>query len=272
MAIENVPNDKKTTYSPFFEDRYQIKYLWWSLGFPLTFVDHSFTCLKFSPVLEYGKHALFLLLMSLSFAYFSYAQMKRQQTWNFTTATLSMLKEVGISDLDIGVLTCIPFVNLISNSIYFMSFKNDHPGWNIISKSLANIDEEIEACLREKIPISHKSSLGRYKKWLILWIIMVISIGMMTLCWSTVFNSSENVSNVEKIIYGVVYFFFALGYIYPPVAYSADLIFSCIVSGTKSTFDKYEVLLKSWNARKRGENSDQTAPDPIQNVTSKLMR
>ena len=267
MAIENVPNEKKTIFSPFFEDRYQIKYLWWSLGFPLTFVDHSFTCLKFNPALEYGKHALFLLLMSLSFAYFSYAQMKRQQTWNFTTATLSMLKEVGISDLDIGVLTCIPFVNLISNSIYFMSFKNDHPGWNRISKSLSGINEEVQIHFREKIPVIQNSLLTGYKKWILLWIIEVISIGMMTICWSTIFSSSENVSTVEKIIFGVVNFLFTLGYIYPPVAYSADLIFSCLVSETKVAFDNFELLVKSWIAIKRARHSDQTVTDVVQKIT-----
>ena len=160
MARKNMPSDNKKIFSPFFEDRHQIKYLWWSLGFPLTFVDHSFTCLKFSPVLEYGKHALFLFMVSLGFAYSSYAQMKRQQTWNMTSAMLGILKEVGISNLDIGVLISIPFVNLISNSIYFMSFKTDHPGWNRMSRSLSHMNEAMETHARKKI----RSIQNRYMR------------------------------------------------------------------------------------------------------------
>ena len=268
ITRKNMRSDNKKIFSPFFEDRHQIKYLWWSLGFPLTFVDHTFTCLKFSPVLEYGKHALFLFMISLGSAYSSYAQMKRQQTWNLTSAMMGILKEVGISNLDIGVLISIPFVNLISNSIYFMSFKNDHPGWNRISKSLSNINESMEVHLRKKIP----GIQNRYIKWIVLWIIMVVSIGMMTFCWSTVFSSSENVSNAEKILFGVIQFFFTAGYIYPPITYSADLIYCCLVSNTKVAFDKYELLLKTWNVTKRGQIPDPTTPNSFGNVTRKCVR
>ena len=262
-----MPNENKKIFSPFFESRYQIKFLRLSWGFPLTFVDHSCTCLKFSPALECGRHAFFLFMMTLSWAYLSLAQMKRQQTWNLTTAVLSIMREVEISDLDIAVLSFIPFVNLISNSIYFMSFKNDHPGWNRISKSLSDINEEVQTHFREKIPVIQNRLLTGYKKWILLWIIEVISIGMMTICWSTIFSSSENVSTVEKIIFGVVNFLFTLGYIYPPVAYSADLIFSCLVSETKVAFDNFELLVKSWIAIKRARHSDQTVTDVVQKIT-----
>ena len=268
MARKNMPSDNKKIFSPFFEDRHQIKYLWWSLGFPLTFVDHSFTCLKFSPVLEYGKHALFLFMVSLGFAYSSYAQMKRQQTWNMTSAMLGILKEVGISNLDIGVLISIPFVNLMSNSIYFMSFKKDHPGWNRMSRSLSHMNEAMETHARKKI----RGIQNRYMKWLLLWLIIVISVGMMTLCWTTVFSSSDNVSNAEKIVFGVIQFFFTAGYIYPPIAYSADLVYCCLVSNTKVAFDKYELMLKSWNVTKRGQIPGQTTLELFENVARKCDR
>ena len=142
-----------------------------------------------------------------------------------------------------------------------MSFKNDHPGWNRISKSLSDINEEVQTHFREKIPVIQNSLLTGYKKWILLWLIEVISIGMMTICWSTIFSSSDHVSTVEKISFGVVNFLFTLGYIYPPVAYSADLIFSCLVSETKVAFDNFELLVKSWIAIKRGRNPDQTVTD-----------
>ena len=46
-------------------------------------------------------------------------------------------------------------------------------------------------------------------------------------------------------------------YIYPPVSYSADLVVSCLVYETKEAFDKFELLVRSWNAAKKGKNCDQ---------------
>ena len=109
-------------------------------------------------------------------------------------------------------------------------------------------------------------------KWLLLWLIIVISVGMMTLCWTTVFSSSDNVSNAEKIVFGVIQFFFTAGYIYPPIAYSADLVYCCLVSNTKVAFDKYELMLKSWNVTKRGQIPDQTTLELFENVARKCER
>ena len=273
--MENMPNHNKQVFSPFFKDRYQIVVLRWSLGFPLKFVDNSLTGLKFSPALEYGKHALYLGMVLVCLSYSAYLQMNRQKTWNFMSAIVSMLKEVGISDLDIVVMSCNPFVMITSNSFYFMSFKNDHTGWNKMSKSLSNFNEEIHAYLGKKIPGFRDRSLTGYARFFVIWLTQTVTVVMITVCWSTVFNSSElteGISNAEKILFGLAQFINAACYIYPPVSYSADLVVSCVVYETKEAFDKFELLVRSWHTAKKGKNCDQNASDLFPKIMTKFER
>ena len=270
-----MPNHNKQMFSPFFKDRYQIVFLRWSLGFPLKFTDNSLTGFKFSPALEYGKHALYLGMVLVCLSYAAYSQMNRQKTWNFMSAIVSMLKEVGISDLDIVVMSCNPFVMITSNSFYFMSFKNDHTGWNKMSESLSNFNEEINVYLGKKISEFRDRSLIGYTRLFGIWLTEMFSVIMITVCWSTVFNSSElteGISNAEKILFGLAQFINAACYIYPPGSYSADLVVSCLVYETKEAFDKFELLVKSWNAAKNEKNCDQNASDLFPNIMTKSKR
>ena len=273
--MENMPNHNKQVFSPFFKDRYQIVVLRWSLGFPLKFIDSSLTCLRFIPVLEYGRYALYLGMVLLCLSYSIYAQMKIHKTLNFMAALVSSLKKVGISDLDIGVLSCVPFVMITSSTFYFMSFKNDHTGWNKMSKSLSNFNEEIHAYLGKKIPGFRDRSLTGYARFFVIWLTQTVTVVMITVCWSTVFNSSElteGISNAEKILFGLAQFINAACYIYPPVSYSADLVVSCVVYETKEAFDKFELLVRSWHTAKKGKNCDQNASDLFPKIMTKFER
>ena len=267
-----MPNHNKQMFSPFFKDRYQIVFLRWSLGFPLKFIDNSLTGLKFSPALEYGKHVLYLGMVLVCISYSAYSQMKRQNTWNFMSALVSMLKEVGISDLDIVVMSCNPFVMITSNTFYFMSFKNDHTGWNKMSKSLSNFNGEIHAYLGKKSSGFRDRSLIGYTRFFVIWLTEMFSVIMITVCWSTVFNSSEDISNAEKIFFSVSQFVAAACFIYPPVSYSADLVVTCIVYETKEAFNKLELLVRSCNTTKKGKTCDQNNSDLFQRITTKSER
>ena len=270
--MENMPNHNKQVFSPFFKDRYQIVVLRWSLGFPLKFIDSSLTCLRFIPVLEYGRYALYLGMVLLCLSYSIYAQMKIHKTLNFMAALVSSLKKVGISDLDIGVLSCVPFVMITSSTFYFMSFKNDHTGWNKMSKSLSNFNEEIHAYLGKKSSGFRDRSLIGYTRFFVIWLTEMFSVIMITVCWSTVFNSSEDVSNAEKIFFSVSQFVAAACFIYPPVSYSADLVVTCIVYETKEAFNKLELLVRSCNTTKKGKTCDQNNSDLFQRITTKSER
>ena len=265
-------NNNRQIFSPFFKDRYQIAYLRSCFGFPLKVVDNSFTYLKFDPFLEYGKHVLNFIMISLCFAYISYAQMKRQQTGNLLSAVQGILKEYGISGLDTAVMTCLPIVNLISNSIYFISFKNNCTGLNRMSKSLTNIIEEIHVRSGKTISeLRDRKWIGN-KHFIALWMINVLCVGMMVSCFSTMFNGSENVSNVEKIFFCLAQLFFAGSYIYPTVAYSADLLVTTLVWETKEAFDDFKLLLEYWNTTKKGKGSNQNGLALFQKTTSKSKR
>ena len=198
--------------------------------------------------------------------------MKRQQIWNFMSAMLSILKEVGISNLDIAVLLCMPFTSLISNTMYFISFKNDHIGWNKMSKSLSNINEELYNRLGKKASGFWDRPLIGYMKFLFLWLTDACSVVMITVCWSTIFNSSENISNVEKIVFGLAQFFSAFSYVYPPISYSADLVVSCLVLETKAAFDKFELLVKFCNMTEKSKSFNQITSDLFQNASTNSKR
>ena len=272
ITIENMPYHNKQIFSPFFKDRYQIVLLRWSLGFPLKFIDSSLTCFKFMPILEYGRYALYLGMVLLCLSYSVYAQMKIHKTWNFMAALASSLKEVGISDLDMAVLSCVPFIMIISNSFYFMSFKNDHTGWNKMSKSLSNFNKEVHAYFGKKISGFRDRSLTGYARFFVIWLTDTVSVVMITICWSTIFNSSEltkDISNAEKTLFGLAQFINAACYIYPPVSYSADLVVSCLVYETKEAFDKFELLVRSWNTAKKGKNCDHNTLDLCPKILTK---
>ena len=271
-AIVTMPNKDNQRFSPFFKDRYQIVILRWFFGFPLKFIDDSFTCLKFIPILEYGRYGLYLVMVMLSLSYCSYVNMKRQQIWNFMSAMISMLKEEGISSLDIAVLLCMPFVNLISNTMYFISFKNDHIGWNKMSRSLSNINEEIHNRLGKKASGIQDRSLIGYSKFFFLWLTDAFSVVLLTICFSTTLISSENISNVEKIVFSLAQSYGVFCYIYPPVSYSADLVVSCLVLETKTAFDKFELLVKSWNMTPEGKSFSPSASDLFQKRTTNSER
>ena len=189
------------------------------------------------------------------------------------SATLSILKEVGISNLDIAVLLCMPFTSLISNTMYFISFKNDHTGWNKMSKYLSNINEEIHNRLGKKASGFQDRPLIGYTKFFFLWLTDAFSVVLITVCWSTILNSSENISNVEKIFFSLAQFFATFfSYVYPPVSYSADLVVSCLVLETKTAFDKFELLVKSWNMTQKGKSLNQSASDLFQKATTSSER
>ena len=211
-------------------------------------------------------------MVMLSLSYCSYVNMKRQQIWNFMSAMISMLKEEGISSLDIAVLLCMPFTSLISNTMYFISFKNDHIGWNKMSKSLSNINEELYNRLGKKASGFWDRPLIGYMKFLFLWLTDACSVVMITVCWSTIFNSSENISNVEKIVFGLAQFFSAFSYVYPPISYSADLVVSCLVPETKAAFDKFELLVKFCNMTEKSKSFNQITSDLFQNASTNSKR
>ena len=265
-------NNDRQIFSPFFKDRYQIAYLRSCFGFPLKFVDNSFTCLKFSPFLEYGRHVLCLIMICLSSVYISYAQMKRQQIWNLFSAIEGILKEFGISGLDTAVMTCLPVVNLISNSIYFISFKNNCTGLNRITKSVTKINEDIYVCSGKNISEFRDRKWFGNKHFVALWFINVMCVAMQVLCWAIIFNDSENVSNVEKIFFCLAQLFFIGAYIYPIVAYSADLLVTTLVYETKDAFDGFKVLLEYWNTTKKGKGSNHNDLALFQKTTGKSVR
>ena len=190
-------------------------------------------------------------MVLLCFVYMSYAQTKRQQTGNFMSAFLGIMEEFGISGLDVAVMMCLPVVNYISNGIYFTSFKTNCTGINRMSKLLANVNEEIHI-------YSEKRFSGRTcRKWignelfLILWVITASCVGVYVLCWSTMFNDSENVSKVDKILFCLVQILLGASYIYPAVAYSADMLVTTLVYDTKDAFDKLKILMEYWNTTKK---------------------
>ena len=265
-------NNNRQIFSPFFKDRYQIAYLQSCFGFPLKFVDNSFTCLKFNPFLEYGKHVLNYIMIFLCFVYISYAQMKRQQTESLITALHGILKEFGISGLDTAVMTCLPIVNLISNSIYFISFKNNCIGLNRMTKSLTNINEEIHIRSGKTISGFRDRKWIGNKHFIVLWVINALCVAMQVSCWAMIFNESKNVSTVEKIFFCLAQLFFIGSYIYPIVAYSADLLVTTLVYETKEAFDGFKVLLEYWNTTKKGKGSNHNELALFQKTTGKSVR
>ena len=265
-------NNNRQIFSPFFKDRYQIAYFRVCFGFPLQFVDNSFSSLKFDPLLEYGRQVLYHILFLSCFVYTSYAQMKRQQTINLMIASQSTMEEFGFAGLDMVVVYCLPIVNLISNSIYFISFKNNCTGLNKISISLTKINEEIYLYSGKKISGFRDSKLIGNKLFIILWVIMASCVGMAALCWSTMFNDSENVSKIDKIVFCLVQVLLAASYVYPAVAYSADMVITTLVYETKYAFDKLEILVKNWNTTKRNEGSSQGKPASFQDARNTSAR
>ena len=271
-AIVTMPNKDNQRFSPFFKDRYQIAYLRSCFGFPLKFVDNSFACLKFNPFLEYGKHVLNFIMILLCFVCISYVQMKRQQTGNLFSAVQGILSQFGISGLDTAVMTCLPVVNLISNSIYFISFKNNCTGLNRMTKSLTNINEDIYVCSGKNISEFRDRKWFGNKHFVALWFINVLCVAMQVLCWAIIFNESENVSNIEKIFFCLAQLFFIGSYIYPIVAYSADLLVTTLVYETIEAFDGFKVLLEYWNTTKRSKGSNQSDLGLLQKTISKSDR
>ena len=204
---------------------------------------------EFNPFLEYARHALFFCIPVLSTAYCSYVNMKQTQIWNPILATIENITRVGISDLDFVCMMSLPMINLVSNSIYLVSFKKDHPGINEICKLLTKINEEIGALAGVSNFTSKAKSSLLIRRCIFFFGIELVGVGMYASCWSAIIlgNYSDEASLMEKILFCVSITINYGACVYPIMGVSADFVVSHLVNETKDAFDKFKLMIKSRN-------------------------
>ena len=225
------------------------------LGFPLKPTNEALNHFEFNPLLEYARHALFLCIPMLPTAYLAYIHMKQTQIWNPILAMMENITGVGISDLDFACMMGLPVINLVSNSIYLVSFKNQPFGLNRICNLLTEINKEIWDAAGGLKDTSKSQILILYGRLIYIIGIFTLAVGMYASCWSAVIL--ENYSDSGKLIHKLLLtekvlfcFFITIFYgsvVYPPMSISTDFVVCHLVNETKESFDKYKLTIKSRN-------------------------
>ena len=246
-------NINNNQFSPFYKVRNLVSILRWMLGFPLKPTNEALNHFEFNPFLEYARHALFLCIPTVSTGYCAYVHMKQTQIWNPILAMRENITRVGISDLDLACMMSLSAINLVSNSIYLVSFKNRYFGLNRICNLLTEINQETWYAAEGSNFTSKSRNKMLYGRLIYIIGIFTLAVGMFASCWSAIIL--ENISDSENIIYETpitekvffcVFIIMLYGsYVYPPMGISADFVVCYLVNETKESFDKFKLMIKS---------------------------
>ena len=236
------------SFSPFFKVRKVIWSLRYGFGFPLTSTNDNLTQFKFTSCVELVRYVVFWIIFCATSTYGFYIFYKCTNISNPILSTQSILSDIGLSYLDLGVIHVTPFINHIFNMIYIYYFKNGVSGLNKILFNLTMLNEEFHKILLGTNNILAKTKISRFYLHLrnfYLFIMSAIASGMFAYSYEKIlFKKYPNVLSLgEKASLFVILFISNIASIYPPMAKSADFVVGHLLDETKDLFGYFNLIL-----------------------------
>ena len=249
-------NEAERSFSPFYKVKKELWVLRHIFGFPLIATNDGFDDFKFNPWLEIFRYLIFWILFCCSSSYGFYTSYKCTNELNPMHSLEKVWGGIGLSFLDVGVLTAIAPINHFCNLLYIFSFRNGVIGINRISKNLTKLNEEFHGILvgyTNVIIKTKKVQCHLQLRNFFIFIIALIAAIMMAYSWeSMMFKKYPNILSFgEKASFVVILTLTSLVYIYPPMAKSADFVVGFLLEEIDTAFGYFNLIL---NIQQKGNN------------------
>ena len=252
-------NKTERSFSPFYKVKKQLWVLRHIFGFPLTATNNDFDDFRFNSLLEIFRYLVFWILFCCSSSYGFYTSYKCTNELNPMRSLEKVWGGIGLSFLDVGVVTAIAPINHFCNLFYIFSFRNGVIGINRISKNLTKLNEECHGILVGNTNVIIKTKKAQCNIQLrnfFIFIIALIAAIMMAYSWeSMMFKKYPNILSFgEKASFVVILTLTSLVYIYPPMAKSADFVVGFLLDETNNAFGHFNLILNLRQKRTNEQN------------------
>ena len=251
-------NENRRYFSPFCKVKKELWFLRHIFGFPLAATNDDLDDFKFNSWLEILRYLVFWIIFGCSSSYGFYVSYKCTNESNPMRSFEKIWSGIGLSVLDIGVMTAIAPINHFFNLLFIFSFRNGFMEINKILKNLTILNKECHRILIGNDNVIIKSKRVRFHlrlRNLFIFMISTIAAIMLAYSWESVlFKKYPNVLSFgEKASFVVILTLTTLVFIYPPMARSADFVVGFLLDETNDVFGYFNIIL---NVKHKG-NSDQ---------------
>ena len=239
-------NKPKRSFSPFLKAKHYLSFLRVILGFPLTPVNETFDSFEFKPFRELIRYLIYIVIYGAACATNGVIYSSKRENANPALMFNERLKDFGFTGLDVAVLMFLPWLNIASNTIYFISFKGITSKINKITCLIIELEKNLFKLLGGDVFDSLEDKTMK-KGLKFYWNLFYISLApllatiLITISFATIAFTDDTIdfSTLEKVFFCFGLGFFASSYIYPPSAMSADFIVFFLLVETKEMCEKY---------------------------------
>ena len=216
------------------------------LGFPLAPLNETFDLFEFKIVREMIRHLLYvgIVVGAAICTHVIYITSRRDN--DLLSTFNKRLKSFGFTGLDVAVINILPFLNIASNSVYFICFKTNVFRINKISSLLFSLNEDLHKILGNDLfdSLEHMKrvkGLKRFWNLICMSITPLVAAALLTGSFATIAfrDNAFEFSNLQKIILCGSLGLFDFCYIYPATALSADYLVCFLLCEAKEMCEKY---------------------------------
>ena len=224
------------------------------LGFPLAPLNETFDLFEFKIIREVIRHLLYVGIVVGAPTCTGVIYYSAGGNYDPMTTFNKRLKTFGFTGLDVAVINILPFLNIASNTIYFISFKTNVFRINKISSLLFSLNEDIHKILGNDLFDSleekkRAKGLKRYWNLISMSVTPLVAAASLTGSFATIAfgDNAFEFSNLQKILFCVSLGVFDFCYIYPTTAASADYLVCFLLCEAKEMCEKYCTALHLLN-------------------------
>ena len=241
----------KQQFMPFFKVKAQLKCMRLSLGFPLKAEDESLVSYEFGKCLEMMRYLMYLIIVVGSclccILLLFTADRKTNNCWTMFTDDL---KSYGFSGLDIAVISLLPVLNIISNTIHLISFRSEAKKLSKVNAMMSLINEDLHKLLGNDLfdSFENKSALKGWNLvvfFLYISLIPMVASAMISVALSAIIFQSKSgeLSMAKKVMFTTFYSIFTVSYMYPPTSASADFVVYVLLKEAKGLCEKFKIAI-----------------------------
>ena len=239
-------NKSNRSFSPFLKTKNYLSYMRFCLGFPLAPLNDTSGLFEFKIVREVIRHLLYVVIVVGAATCTGVIYYTSRRDGDPSSTFNKELKTFGFTGLDVAVINILPFLNIASNTVYFLSFKTNVFRINKISSLLVSLNEDLHKILGNDLFESleekkRAKGLKRYWNLISISVTPLVAAALLTGSFATIAfgDNAFEFSNLQKIVFCVSLGVFDFCYIYPATAASADYLVCFLLCEAKEMCEKY---------------------------------
>jgi len=247
-------------FSPLFGVRRILFFLRLFFGFPLKSKNEIVNEFVFLPCFECIRHSFYMSCVLLATGYLIYSEKK------YGIETLADSEISGYSFLEAIVFASMPWVNVISNICYLVSFKTIDRSLSEICINSTHLNKQLYELSNKIMPKEYVRKQNTHKTLLV----VELFIGFLVcipVCVSGYLPLHDNdCTYYQKFLYMISYVTFTFSWIQPSIALSADFTICCILEEINHAYLKWNILLTVGREHKRKQKDPEIKANNEDNI------